>query len=281
MSPAPDRGDEVAPRDLSKGYADSVSLTDEEGVVRVLTESVLGLWEVVNNLSRLRRAHWRGFRVTIFGSARAEPGTVAYEHVKRLARELASMGWGGGPGGGAGLMQAANEGAREATPDDPSRSIGVRIKLEFEQHANAFVGESHEHRTFFSRLHHFVLLSHAFVVVPGGIGTTLEALMIWQLLQVRNLTGTPLIMIGRMWPELVEWARRHMLGVRPDLANPGDLDIPRCVPSVEDAVAIIRQYHDQWLRDRATVRGSADGRDGTLGSARWARRGGGAAPGGA
>jgi len=130
------------------------------------------------------------------------------------------------------------------------------------------VGESHEHRTFFSRLHHFVLLSHAFVVVPGGIGTTLEALMIWQLLQVRNLTGTPLIMIGRMWPELVEWARRHMLDVQPNLANPGDLDIPRCVPSVEDAVAIIRQYHDQWLRDRATARGSADGRDGTPGSAR-------------
>jgi uncharacterized protein (TIGR00730 family) len=260
MSPAPDRGDEVVPRDLSKGYADSVSLTDEEGVVRVLTESVLGLWEVVNNLSRLRPAHWRGFRVTIFGSARAEPGTVAYEHVKRLARELASMGCEVVTGGGPGLMQAANEGAREAAPEDLNRSIGVRIKLEFEQHTNAFVGQSHEHRTFFSRLHHFVLLSHAFVVVPGGVGTTLEALMIWQLLQVRNLSGTPLIMIGRMWPELVEWARRHMLGVQPNLASPADLEIARCVPGIEEAVAIIREYHEQWLRDRAMARGSADGR---------------------
>jgi uncharacterized protein (TIGR00730 family) len=269
MSPAPDREEEVASRDLSKGYSDSVSLTDEAGVVRVLTESVLGLWEVVNNLSRLRPAQWRGFRVTIFGSARAEPGTIAYEHVKRLARELASMGCEVVTGGGPGLMQAANEGAREAAPDDLSRSIGVRIKLDFEQHTNAFVGQSHEHRTFFSRLHHFVLLSHAFVVVPGGIGTTLEALMIWQLLQVQNLTGTPLIMIGRMWPELVEWSRRHMLGVQPNLASPADLDIPRCVPGVEEAVAIIREYHEQWLRDRAAARETADGGvDGGPGRAR-------------
>jgi hypothetical protein len=78
--------------DRSKGYADSVSLDDEEGVVRVLYESVLGLWGVVNNLSRLRPARWRRFRVTIFGSARAEPGTFAYEQVKLLARDLAAMG---------------------------------------------------------------------------------------------------------------------------------------------------------------------------------------------
>jgi predicted Rossmann-fold nucleotide-binding protein len=166
-------------------------------------------------------------------------------------------------------MQAANEGAREAAPDDLNRSIGVRIKLEFEQHTNAFVGQAHEHRTFFSRLHHFVLLSHAFVVVPGGIGTTLEALMIWQLLQVRNLSGTPLIMIGRMWPELVEWSRRHMLGGQPDLAAPADLDIPRCVPGVEEAVAIIREYHERWLRDRAAARETASGGvEGRSGSAR-------------
>lgn len=94
--------------------------------------------------------------------------------------------------GGPGLMQAANEGARQAAPENQARSIGMRIMLEFEQRTNPFVGQAHEHRTFFSRLHHVVLLSHAFVVVPGGIGTTLEALMIWQLLQVRKLYGTSL-----------------------------------------------------------------------------------------
>jgi predicted Rossmann-fold nucleotide-binding protein len=150
-------------------------------------------------------------------------------------------------------MQAANEGAAAAAPELRDRSIGVRIQLEFEQHTNPFVGQAYEHRTFFSRLHHFVLLSHAFVVVPGGIGTTLEALMIWQLLQVRKLYGTPLIMIGRMWPDFVEWAREHMLGVEPHLADPVDLSIPRCVAGVDEAVAIIREYHETWVRDRASM----------------------------
>jgi len=245
--------------ELSKGYADSVNLSDEEGVVRVLTESVLGLWDVVNNLTRLRPAQWRRFRVTVFGSARAEPGTLAYEHVKRLARDLAAMGCEIVTGGGPGLMQAANEGAAAAAPAGQDRSIGVRIQLEFEQHTNPFVGEAYEHRTFFSRLHHFVLLSHAFVIVPGGIGTTLEALMIWQLLQVRKLYGTPLIMIGRMWPQFVQWAKDHMLGVEPHLADPVDLDIPRCVAGVDEAIAIIREYHTQWVRDRAAAKGSGDG----------------------
>lgn len=237
--------------ELSKEYPDSVRLDDEDGVARILTESVLGLWQVVNNLSRLRPAQWRRFRVTVFGSARAEPGTVAYEQVARLARELTAMGCEIVTGGGPGLMRAANEGAAAAGHVD--RSVGIRIQLDFEQATNPFVGEAYEHRTFFSRLHHFVLLSHAFVVVPGGIGTTLEALMIWQLLQVRKISGTPLIMIGRMWPELVEWSKKHMLGVEPHLADPVDLAIPRCVASVEEALGIIREYHGQWARDRASM----------------------------
>ena len=241
----------------SKQYADSVALDDEEAVVRVLYESVLGLWGVVNNLGRLRPVRWKGFRVTIFGSARAEPGTFAYEEVKLLARDVAAMGCEIVTGGGPGLMQAANEGAMAAGRGE--QSIGIRIQLDFEQRTNPFVGQAYEHGTFFSRLHHFVLVSHAFVVVPGGIGTTLEALMIWQLLQVRRLYGTPLIMIGRMWPELVQWAKDHMLGVEPHLADPIDFTIPRCVADRDEALAIIREYHEQWVQDRASMKEPAAG----------------------
>ena len=74
--------------------------------------------------------------------------------------------------------------------------------------------EAFEHRTFFTRLHHFVLASDAFVVAPGGIGTVLEMLMIWQLLQVRHVEGVPLILVGKMWSGLVEWARTSMLDPR-------------------------------------------------------------------
>jgi hypothetical protein len=127
----------------SKQYADSVALDDEEAVVRVLYESVLGLWGVVNNLSRLRPVRWKGFRVTIFGSARAEPGTFAYEEVKLLARDLAAMGCEIVTGGGPGLMQAANEGAMAAGRGE--QSIGIRIQLDFEQQTNPFAPDQRQH----------------------------------------------------------------------------------------------------------------------------------------
>ena len=124
------------------------------------------------------------------------------------------------------------------------------MDLPSEQEANAFVEQVFEHRTFFTRLHHFVLASDAFVVAPGGIGTVLEATMIWQLLQVHHLVDTPLIMVGRMWSELVQWARASMLDPRLHLVNPEDLSIPRCVVTGDEAIALIREHHARWLHAR-------------------------------
>ena len=149
--------------------------------------------------------------MTIFGSARLKPGTAAYEGVKKLAAELTTMGCDILTGGGPGLMQAANEGAHSVDPEGLRRSIGINIELPFEQEINPFVSQAYGHRTFFSRLHHFMIISDAFVVVPGGIGTLLEMSLVWQLLQVRKLYNTPLILVGKMWAELVEWGRRSML----------------------------------------------------------------------
>ena len=128
--------------------------------------------------------------------------------------------------------------------------MGIRVDLPFEQEVNAFVGQAFEHRTFFTRLHQFVLASDAFVVAPGGIGTVLETMMIWQLLQVRHLDDTPLILVGRMWPELIEWARSTMLSTDPPLANAEDMQIPRCVATGDEAIAIIREHHGRWRHAR-------------------------------
>lgn len=84
-----------------------------------------------------------------------------------------------------------------------AQSVSIRVQLPFGQHVNAFVTQAYEQRTFFTRLHQFVLMSDAFVVMPGGIGTLLEAVMIWQLLQVGHLQNTPLILVGKMYSELV------------------------------------------------------------------------------
>jgi predicted Rossmann-fold nucleotide-binding protein len=79
----------------------------------------------------------------------------------------------------------------------------------------------------------------------------LELAMIWQLLQVRKLHRTPLILIGRMWADFIEWGRQHLL--RPDLAlaSREDLDIPHCVDTAQEAVSIIRPRYEEWLRGPA------------------------------
>jgi len=224
-----------------------ISLADEEAVREILTTSVFDLWKVVNNLTRLKPSKRDRYRVAIFGSARAQPGTFVYEEVRRTAAAFASMGCDIVTGGGPGLMQAANEGAKSA---GATGSLGIRVELPFEQHANPFVEQAFVHETFFTRLHHFVLASDAFVVVPGGIGTVLEMLMIWQLLQVRHVKDVPLILVGKMWEGLVEWARTSMLDPRLALANPGDFDIPRCLETADEAIALVRELHTTWQASR-------------------------------
>jgi uncharacterized protein (TIGR00730 family) len=226
----------------------SVSLADEDKVKDILVRSVQGLWQVVNDLTRLRPTKRDRYRVTIFGSARAKPGTFVYDEVKRVAAALTALGCDIVTGGGPGLMQAANEGAASVGAAGLNRSVGIRVDLPFEQDVNPFVEQAFTHGTFFTRLHHFVLASDAFVVAPGGIGTVLEAMMIWQLLQVRHLADTPFVFVGKMWPELVDWAKRQMLSTEPPLANAEDMNIPRCLDTGDEAVAMIREHHAAWLR---------------------------------
>lgn len=229
------------------GQSDIVKLSDEDATVALLERAVGGLWEVVNDLTRLRRTTRQNYRVTIFGSARIEPASPASQSVKQLAAELTSMGCDILTGGGPGLMQAANEGAHSVDPEGLRRSIGINIELPMEQQVNPFVAQAFAHRTFFSRLHHFMIASDAFVVVPGGIGSLLELSLAWQLLQVRKLYNTPLIVVGKMWAELVEWARGAMLREGSELASPEDFSIPRCVNTIDETVALIREHRAAWL----------------------------------
>ena len=215
-----------------------VSLDNEEAVKQVLTTSIMGLWQVVNTLTRLRPSKRERYRVAIFGSARAQPGTFVYSEVKRVAAALAELGCDIVTGGGPGLMQAANEGAALA---GGAASVGIRIELPFEQDANPFVSHAFEHGTFFTRLQHFVIASDAYVVVPGGIGTVLELMMVWQLLQVRHVDNVPLILVGKMWQGLVDWAAKSMLDPAQPLASPQDLQMPICVDTADEAIAIVRK----------------------------------------
>lgn len=224
----------------------TVSLADEDAVRLLLVEALQGLWKTANTLTRLRPSRRDRYRVAVFGSARPEADHLVYEEVKKLCRSLSKMDCDIITGGGPGLMQAANEGAREAQAAGGAQSIGIRVELPFEQNANPFVEQVFEHETFFTRLHQFVLMSDAYVVVPGGIGTVLEAMMIWQLLQVRHLQDAPLVLAGPMWKGLVGWAKAQMLRPGFELAGPADMQIPICVDNGTEALAVIRDHHARW-----------------------------------
>jgi uncharacterized protein (TIGR00730 family) len=237
---------DVPPSCIPKS-TDSIAIDNHDAVTQVLERSILNLWDVVNELASIRPQKPNRYRVTIFGSARMKPDSAIYNDVRALAAALTTMGCDIVTGGGPGLMEAANAGSVMGDPDNLNQSIGIRVNLQFEQSVNAFVEEAYSHKTFFSRLHHFVMLSDAFIVVPGGIGTALEATMIWQLLQVRQLQNVPLIMVGDMWSDFVDWADRFMVQPEMPLASAEDMQIPYCVDRVEAAIEIIRKSQQEWL----------------------------------
>lgn len=231
---------------MRPGQTDVVLLSQEEQVAQVLVNVVENLWESVNELTRLRQTQKSHYYASIFGSARIKQGTVPYEEVKLLAARLAAMNCGVITGGGPGLMMAANEGIASSNPDALARSIGIRIDLPFETEGNPFIGKAYQHKTFFSRLHQFMIASDAFIVVRGGVGTLLELSMVWQLLQVRKLYDTPLILVGPMWKELLVWARTYMLEAEHPLANDIDMEIPVCVGTTEEAISLIAKHKLAW-----------------------------------
>jgi len=227
-----------------------ISLGNEPETLELVANSVLGLWDVVNNLTRLKPTQRERYRVTIFGSARIPETHWVYAAVRDVAEELTRLGCDIVTGGGPGLMAAANEGTKRADPNASTRSVGIRVQLPFEQDVNAFVTQAYEHRTFFTRLHQFVLMSDAFVVMPGGIGTVLEAMMIWQLLLVGHLNSTPLILVGKMYEDLVSWCERYMLRPELRLADPEDIALPKCAQDGPGILRLVREHHDVWERVR-------------------------------
>jgi len=214
----------------------------------ILDKAIYQLWETINDLDQIQPEHVQHYRVSIFGSSRIRRGDPIYDEVKTLSAELARLGVDIVTGGGPGLMEAANAGAIEGQVDSKSRSFGLAIHLPSEEGANPFVDKVFRHRTFFSRLHHFVRLSSAFIVMPGGIGTALELFMVWQLLQVKHMKEHPLILVGTMWPGLIEWMRATMVGR--GLVNAPDMETVHVVPAAPDAVAIIRDSFERFKQEK-------------------------------
>ena len=215
-------------------------LNGSADAARAIDRIIVNLWATIEDLEKLQPEENRFFRVTIFGSARIQSGDEIYGTVRETAASLARLGCDIVTGGGPGLMAAANEGAKSGDPSGRIRSIGLTIELpNLEEGPNPYLDRITAHRTFFSRLHHFVRMSQAFIVFPGGIGTALESFMTWQLVQVGMLKERPVVFVGPHWRGLLDWMRQAML--EDGYINSRDIDLVRLVDDPRDAVGIIAE----------------------------------------
>jgi len=183
--------------------------------------------------------HFVGPCVTVFGSARFPAGHRYYELARELGRAVARQGYTVLTGGGPGIMEAANRGAREAG----GCSIGCNIRLPREQIPNAYLDRFIEFEHFFVRKVMLVKYSHAFVIMPGGFGTLDEAFETATLIQTGKMNSFPIILMGTdFWQGLRDFASNTML--RGGTVSAVDLDLLQYTDSVEHAVELIRRGFD-------------------------------------
>jgi len=219
-----------------------------QSLSRIIDSSVLRLWETIESLEGLHPQNLERFRVSLFGSSRIGRDDPLFKETMELARRLTEAGCDVLNGGGSGLMQAANEGACGRGKSQALRGdLPLRV---VEGKGEGGPGDRiYHHRTFFSRLHHFVRLSSAYIVLPGGLGTTLEAMMVWQLLQVNHIPPAPFLLYGSMWKGLLKWAEKEM-GPR-EMVSPEDLELPVLVSSIDEVVEIILRHMEKFGRAQA------------------------------
>lgn len=230
------------------------SKVEQRRVRKFLSKKIQQLNEIVADLDSLVTELGSEFyRVCIFGSARIKPDSQYYLLVKDLAFQLASRGVDIVTGGGPGLMEAANLGAKNAATQ--SRSFGLAIQLPFESDANSHLDVKYQHRRFSSRLDEFMRISHAVVVTPGGIGTLLEMLYTWQLMQVQHIAERPLILLGKeFWQGFIEWLDDVPLKQR--LMDQTDMKRLIMVDTVDECVQHLEPLIKTFHTDLAKTQGA-------------------------
>jgi uncharacterized protein (TIGR00730 family) len=179
--------------------------------------------------------------ISIFGSARTQPGHKYYELAVEIAQRLAAEGFGIITGGGPGIMEAANKGASLAS----ARSVGLNIALPFEQKGNEYVNSdtSINFDYFFVRKVMFTKYSQGFIMMPGGWGTMDEFFEVATLIQTRKFTQTPMICIGSAyWNGLFNWMRETMEETEHNI-SPGDLEMIKIFDTADDVVAYLREFY--------------------------------------
>jgi uncharacterized protein (TIGR00730 family) len=197
------------------------------------------LAEIVEGFEKLSAV---GPCISIFGSARAKPGSKYYAVAEEIARLLTDEGYGIITGGGPGIMEAGNKGANL----NGGSSVGLNIDLPFEQNDNPYIDpdKNLEHRYFFVRKVMFVKFAQGFVVLPGGFGTMDELFEVLTLIQTNKISKVPVILVGSdYWSGLKEWIVNTML-LDYKTISPGDIDLMPITDDPHEVIHIINNFYD-------------------------------------
>jgi len=182
--------------------------------------------------------------VTIFGSARTERGHEHYKMARKLGSKLVKHGYGVITGGGPGIMEAANKGAKKMK----GKSVGLNIALPHEQSSNIYIDPDKliNFDYFFVRKVMFVKFSQGFIVMPGGFGTLDEFFEAVTLIQTEKIGKFPIVLVGReFWTGLFDWVKRRLL--KGGYISPEDLDLINVVETAEEAVKVIDDFYSKYL----------------------------------
>ncbi len=213
--------------DEKQYLVDALNIEESWRVFRIMAEFV----EAIEELSDITHA------VSIFGSARVSPEDEYYNKTVELARLLAESGFSVITGGGPGIMEAANKGAAEAG----GKSVGMNIRLPFEQKPNPYANISIDYKYFFIRKVMFVKYAMAYVILPGGFGTMDELFEALTLIQTKRIRSFPVVLMGsEYWEGLFSWLKNTMLGQ--GKISPEDIELFSIIDDPRAIVKHIQKY---------------------------------------
>jgi uncharacterized protein (TIGR00730 family) len=224
--------------------ADEKAVDLEQQVASIADEFRQG-FEVVDKIDRPA--------VTIFGSARIREDDPVYQSAREAARRFAQRGWAVVTGGGPGVMEAANRGAKEGG----GLSVGFNIELPHEQRSNSYIDLSITFRHFYVRKTMFVKAAEGFVVFPGGFGTADELFEALTLIQTGKVMHFPVVLVGSdYWAELLEWMRVELLA--DGMISPEDVELLFVTDDLDEAVARVLECYERRCAEMPALPAKVD-----------------------
>ena len=191
--------------------------------------------------------------VTLFGSARVGEDSQPYREARAVARRFAEAGWAVITGGGPGVMEAANRGAK----DGGGLSVGFNIRLPHEQRSNPYLDISYTFDHFYARKVCFVKPAEGFVIFPGGFGTLDELYEALTLIQTGKVMHFPVVLFDRdYWQEMLDWIRAELLA--DGMISPDDLELLYATDDADEAVRLVLECYERRCADEPAAPRKAD-----------------------